>query len=416
MWQQSIAEIYANHSQKVFATLIRLVGDFDLAEECMQEAFAAAIQQWPKEGLPNNPTAWLISTGKFKAVDVVRRNSKFRDLQPAIIQRVDNIHAENDSIAGQDLQDDTLRLIFTCCHPAIDPKTQVPLTLREICGLTTEEIARAFLTTPTTMAQRIVRGKQKIRDANIPYVVPSIADIPERLAPVLSVIYLVYNEGYSASSGDQLTRVDLSAEAIRLARLILPLLPNPEVQGLLALMLLHESRRKARTSSDGEIILLQDQDRTLWNKDMIAEGKSLIQQAFISGQFGSYVLQAAISAVHADAANADATDWNEIVGLYELIKRVEPSPIVLLNQAVAVAMRDGPQAGLEIVESIIASGELQDYHLLHSAHGELLRRSGHYAQAKAALHKALDFTKLEPERRLLSRRIQEVETALNSGS
>ncbi len=406
MDSQTIAEIYQQHSQRVFATLVRLTGDFDLAEECLQEAFAAALLQWPESGIPDNPTAWLISTGKFKAIDAIRRQTKLRDMHPEIVARIDRIQFENAATSQQDVPDDRLRLIFTCCHPAIDPKIQVPLTLREVCGLTTEEIARAYLTAPTTMAQRIVRGKSKIRDARIPYEIPTASDLPERLHAVLSVIYLVFTEGYSASSGEEVTRVDLSDEAIRLGRLLLKLLPDPEVMGLLALMLLHESRRQARTTSNGDIVLLEDQDRTLWDRQKIEEGKRLVERSLLSRQFGCYTIQAAISAVHADASEFNKTDWNQIIALYSLLKQLEPSPIIELNQAVAIAMRDGPQAGLRIIESIAQSGELEDYHLFHSAKGELHRRAGNATAARESLSRALELAKQQPERRLLQQKLE----------
>ncbi|MCA9184454.1 MAG: RNA polymerase sigma factor, partial [Planctomycetales bacterium] len=376
--------------------------------EAMHDAFAAAIQQWEQDGIPENPCAWLISTGRFKAIDAVRRSSRFHKLAPQVSTRLEQIAAVNASVNDQEIDDDRLRLIFTCCHPAIDPKVQIPLTLREVCGMTTEEIASAFLTKPSTMAQRIVRGKAKIRDAGIPYVVPSIGDLPERLDAVLGVVYLVFNEGYSASAGDSLTRSDLTDEAIRLARMILKLLPDPEVMGLLALMLLHDSRRKARVSTDGDIVLLEDQDRSLWNRELIEEGKRLVERSLATRRFGVYTIQAAISAVHADATTSVATDWSQIVALYDMLLRADPSPIVELNRAVAVAMRDGAPAGLAIVDEIVGRGDLKNYHLLHATRGELLWRIGRVAEAVAAVRRALDLAQQEPERRFLAAKLQQL--------
>ena len=403
-----IANLYRDESRRVFASLVRLLNDFDLADDAMHEAFAAALERWPRDGVPANPRAWLVSTGRFKAIDSLRRQKRFAELEPEISLRLED--GADTQVAGSDteIEDDRLRLIFTCCHPAIDPKIRVPLTLREVCGLTTEEIANAFLTSKATMAQRIVRGKAKIRDAAIPYAVPSISELPERLDAVLSAIYLVFNEGYAASQGESLVRVDLTAEAIRLTRLLLELLPDPEVTGLLALMLLHESRRDARVSADGEIVLLEDQDRARWDRSMIAEGTSLVEQALRSRRFGAYTLQAAISAIHAEAASAAQTDWNQIVMLYSALQRIDSSPIVELNRAVAVAMRDGPQAGLEIIDRILARGELLTYQFAHSARAELLRRAGRTADALAAFQQALELARLEPEKRFLSARIQEL--------
>ncbi len=400
-----IEEIYRQDSRKVFASLVRLLGDFDLAEEATHEAFAAAVEQWPQSGTPANPVSWLVSTGRFKAVDMMRRRSRLNHLHPDLARRFAEIEAANQSLAQQDIQDDRLRLIFACCHPAIDPKVQVPLTLREVCGLTTEEIARAFLTTPPTMAQRIVRGKAKIRDARIPFVIPALADLPERLDPVLSVIYLVFNEGYSASSGDSLTRVDLSDEAIRLARLLVNLLPDPEAIGLLALMLLHESRRPARLSSAGEIIVLEEQDRTLWNKVLITEGKRFVEQSLRSRRFGVYTIQAAISAVHAEAKHASETDWTQIVALYDVLLQAESSPVVELNRAVAIAMRDGVANGLTIIDKILNRGDLQDYYLAHSARGEFLRRLGKLPESKLAFERALSLAKQDSEQRFLRNKL-----------
>ena len=374
----------------------------------MHEAYAAAVEIWQRDGVPANPRAWLISTGKFKAINALRRQGRLKALQPEIASRVDEVADENAARAATEIEDDRLRLIFTCCHPAIDPKLQVPLTLREVCGLTTEEIAHAFLTSKATMAQRIVRGKAKIRDEQIPYVVPSLADLPERLDAVLSAIYLVFNEGYAASQGGSLLRVDLTAEAIRLGRLLLELLPDPEAKGLLALMLLHESRREARVSQDGEIILLEEQDRSRWDHQMISEGTALVEQALRSRSFGAYTLQAAISAIHAKAATAAQTDWNQIVVLYSVLQRIDSSPVVELNRAVAVAMRDGPEAGLVLIDAILKRGDLVDYHLAHAARAELCRRSGKMSDAKNSYERALSLARQEPERRFLTRRLSEI--------
>jgi len=404
----AIDGVYRRESRRVYATLVRLLGSFDLAEESLHEAFLAAVEKWGSDGIPENPRAWLVSTARFKAIDLVRRRARFQEMQPDLARPIDAMDRPETGL-DEGIEDDRLRLIFTCCHPAIDSKVQVPLTLREVCGLTTEEIAHAFLTAPATMAQRIVRGKAKIRDANIPYVIPSPADLPQRLDAVLSVIYLVFNEGYSASAGASLTRTDLSEEAIRLARLVLELLPDPEVMGLLALMLLHESRRKARLSAEGEIVLLEDQDRACWNRALIEEGKQLIERSLSTRRFGVYTIQASISAVHAEAATPVQTDWSQIVALYDVLLRAEPSPIIELNRAVAVAMRDGPQAGLEIIEAILSRGELVGYHLAHSARGELLRRLGRTAPAREALEQALLLVKQEPERRFLSRKLEELQ-------
>ena len=411
--RDQIDELYRSESRRVFASLVRLLKDFDLADDAMHEAYAAAIESWPRDGVPANPRAWLISAGKFKALNALRRQGRFKELEPEVAARLDEVAEENVARAEMEIEDDRLRLIFTCCHPAIDPKLQVPLTLREVCGLTTEEIARAFLTSKSTMAQRIVRGKAKIREAQIPYVVPSLRDMPGRLDAVLSAIYLVFNEGYAASQGDSLLRVDLTAEAIRLGRLLLALVPNPEVdgpevKGLLALMLLHESRREARVSRDGEIILLEDQDRSRWDRVMIAEGTVLVEQALRSRRFGAYTLQAAISAIHAEAATADQTDWNQIVVLYSVLQRIDPSPVVELNRAAAIAMRDGPEAGLEIIDRILSGGELGNYQFAHSARGELLRRAGKLSDALTAFRQALELAGQEPEKRFLAARIKEL--------
>jgi RNA polymerase sigma-70 factor (ECF subfamily) len=407
--REAVDAVYQSESRRVFATLIRLLGDFDLAEEALHEAFRAALEQWPREGVPANPRAWLVSAGRFKAIDGIRRNARFDPLG----EDAANIAGTDDpaSWAADDIEDDRLRLIFTCCHPALQPDAQVALTLREVCGLTTEEIAHAFLTAPPTLAQRIVRAKNKIRDARIPYQVPSQRELPERLDSVLRVIYLVFNEGYAASSGASLTRQDLSGEAIRLARLLVDLLPEPEAIGLLALMLQHESRRAARALPAGDLILLEDQDRSLWDRSMIAEGRALVEQALASRRFGPYTIQAAISAVHAGAPSAAATDWAQIVGLYDVLARAEPSPVVELNRAVAVAMRDGPAAGLELIDAILARGDLADYRLAHAARADLCRRLGKTAEARASYERALALTRQEPERRFLERRLAQLGNA-----
>jgi RNA polymerase sigma-70 factor (ECF subfamily) len=405
---ETLETVYQSDSRRVLATLIRLLGDFDVAEEAMHDAFRAALEQWPKEGVPANPRAWLVSAGRFKAIDGLRRQKRFDSLDEEG-HEVDV--AVIDSAAWADaesVEDDRLRLIFTCCHPALAFDAQVALTLREVCGLTTEEIGRAFLTPATTLAQRIVRAKAKIRDARIPYQVPAPAELPERLDAVLRVVYLVFNEGYTASSGAALTRHDLSAEAIRLGRLLVELLPAPEAVGLLALMLLQESRRAARTSPSGEIVLLDDQDRSLWNREQIAEGSRLVRTALESRRFGPYTLQAAIAAVHAEAPEASATDWVEIVGLYDALLRLDDSPVIELNRAVALAMRDGPAAGLAAIDEIDRRGDLRDYRLVHAARAEFCRRLGRTAEALAAYNKALALTRQEPERRFLERRIAEI--------
>ena len=401
----TVDDVYRAESRRVFATLIRLLGDFDLAEDALHDAFAAALTQWTKDGVPANPRAWLVSTGRFKAIDGMRRRARFDASLAALAEQIDADTGDGAGRDDEELEDDRLRLIFICCHPALSPEARIALTLREVCGLTTEEIARAFLAAPPTLAQRIVRAKAKIREARIAYQVPSPAELPDRLDPVLRVIYLVFNEGYSASAGGSLTRPDLSGEAIRLARLLIELLPEPEAVGLLALMLLHESRRAARTSPAGDLVLLEDQDRSLWNRDQIAEGKALVERALVSRRFGPYTLQAAIAAVHAEAADPTATDWAQIVGLYDVLGRVEPSPVVELNRAVAVAMRDGPAAGLALIDAILARGDLTDYHLAHSARAELCRRLGRTADARAAYERALGLAQQEPERRFLERRL-----------
>jgi RNA polymerase sigma-70 factor (ECF subfamily) len=401
-------ELYRSESRRVFATLVRLIGDFDLAEEALQDAFAAAVEQWPRDGVPANPRAWLVSAGRFKAIDVQRRRTRFDMAVPELVRSADRPMEAEDFDEAR-FKDDHLRLIFTCCHPALAQSAQVALTLREVCGLTTEAIASAFLTTPPTIAQRIVRGKAKIRDANIPYQVPSPAEIPARLESVLAVVYLVFNEGYSASSGDSLTRPDLSAEAIRLGRVLFELLPDPEIMGLLALMLLHESRRAARVDVQGDIVLLEHQDRARWNRDQIDEGRRLVQRALASRAFGAYTVQAAIAAVHADAPSTEETDWAEMVALYDLLLRLTPSPVIELNRAVAVAMRDGPDAGLNLVDAILARGDLRDYHLAHAARAEFCRRLGRTPEARSAYEYALALAKQEPERRFLQTRIQELD-------
>jgi RNA polymerase sigma-70 factor (ECF subfamily) len=404
--RRTIENVYRTESRRVFAALIRLVGEFDLAEECMHEAFAAALEQWSQDGVPANPRAWLVSTGRFKAIDVVRRRVRFDSSLGELAVRLEQTARAASSEDPTDVEDDRLRLIFTCCHPALPATAQIALTLREVCGLKTEEIASAFLSTPSTIAQRIVRGKSKIRDARIPYQVPAVADLPERLDSVLSVIYLVFTEGYSASSGASITRPDVSNEAIRLGRLLVELLPDPEAIGLLALMLLQESRRIARTSENGDLILLEDQDRSLWNREQIAEGRVLVQQALASQRFGTYTIQAAIAAVHAVAPRASATDWAQIVALYDLLVQAVPTPVVELNRAVALAMRDGPLKGIEQIDAILAQGQLHDYHLAHAARADLCRRLGRSAEAREAYERALALVKQEPERRFLERRLQ----------
>ena len=407
--RERVDAVYRSDSRRVLATLIRLLGDFDLAEDALQDAFAAAVEQWPRDGVPANPRAWLVSAGRFKAIDALRRRARFNAVLPELAERLDAGTEEAALWEDEGVEDDRLRLIFTCCHPALSADAQIALTLRTVCGLTTEEIAHAFLTRPATLAQRIVRAKTKIRDARIPYEVPTRADLPERLDAVLHVVYLVFNEGYSASSGPSLVRPDLTAEAIRLGRLLVELLPDPEAIGLLALMLLHESRRAARTSPAGDLVLLGDQDRSLWNRDLIAEGSALVERALSPGQFGPYTLQAAISAVHAGAPSAAATDWARIVVLYDLLGRADPSPVVELNRAVAVAMRDGPEAGLMLIDALLARGELADYHLAHSARADFLRRLGRPDEAAAAYRKALALAGQEPERRFIEGRLRELD-------
>ncbi|MDP9691971.1 UNVERIFIED_ORG: RNA polymerase sigma-70 factor (ECF subfamily) [Pseudomonas mohnii] len=405
--QARVEQVYRQESRRILATLIRLLGDFDLAEEALHEAFFVAVERWQQDGVPDNPRAWLVSTGRFKAIDVLRRRARFAASRPLLVAQLEAL--EQADWSDEDVEDDRLRLIFTCCHPALAPDAQVPLTLREVCDLTTEEIARAFLSAPATIAQRIVRAKAKIRDAKIPYQVPSLAELPERLDSVLRVIYLVFNEGYSASVGAQVTREDLTREAIRLGRLLMELLPEPEVVGLLALMLLHESRRLARTCADGDLILLDDQDRTLWDSQMIAEGCALVERALGSRRFGPYCLQAAIAAVHAEAPSIEETDWAQIVGLYEVLLRAWPSPVIELNRAAAISRRDGPLAGLTLVEGILARGELLEYHLAHSARAEFCRQLGRVEQARAAYERALELTQQAPERRFIEARLRSLE-------
>lgn len=417
--RQTLDKVYTIESRRILATLIRLLDDFDVAEDAMHDAFAAAAEQWAQEGIPANPRAWLISTGRFKAIDNMRRRAKFlpdqQDSDSSMERLSEQLQADAFDIAAQidkGIKDDELRLIFTCCHPALSPDARIALTLREVCNLTTEEIARAFLTTPATLAQRIVRAKAKIRDAHIPYQVPTQSELPERLDAVLHVIYLVFNEGYSASSGNSLTRADLSGEAIRLGRLLMQLLPESEVMGLLALMLLQESRRTARASSAGDLILLEDQDRSQWNQEMISEGIALVEQALSSQRFGAYTIQAAIAAVHSEAKTATETDWKQIVALYDALLRLEPSPVIELNRAVAVAMRDDYQAGLDIIDAILTRGDLREYHFAHSARAELCRRLGKMEEAKSSFVRALFLTKQEPERRFLEGQMKKLDGKL----
>jgi RNA polymerase sigma-70 factor, ECF subfamily len=403
--RKTVEAVYLSDSRRVLATLIRLLGDFELAEEALHDAFTAAVEQWPRDGVPANPRAWLVTTGRFKAIDAMRRRARFDASLTEIAKRLESAVADQED---QEIEDDRLRLIFVCCHPALPPDAQLALTLREVCGLTTEQIARAFLTAAPTIAKRIVRAKAKIRDAHIPYEVPARDDLPQRLETVLKAIYLVFTEGYSASSGASLTRPDLSGEAIRLCRLLMEMLPESEVMGLLALMLLHESRRAARSSPEGELILLGDQDRSLWNRDQIAEGIVLVKRALLSRPVGPYALQAAIAAVHAEPPSAAATDWAEIVGLYDVLLRANPSPVIELNRAVAVAMRDGPSAGLALVDAILERGDLADYYLAHSARADLCRRLGKSAEARISYERALNLARQESARRFLEQRLKEL--------
>jgi RNA polymerase sigma-70 factor (ECF subfamily) len=405
---ETVNAVYVSESRRVLATLIRLLGDFDAAEEALHEAFRAALEQWPRDGVPSNPRAWLVSAGRFKAIDSLRRRAKFEPLDETAAAKELAVVDTEAWADEESVEDDRLRLIFTCCHPALAADARVALTLREVCGLTTEEIAQAFLTPAPTLAQRIVRAKAKIRDAHIPYQVPAPAELADRLDAVLRVIYLVFNEGYAASSGAVITRHDLSAEAIRLGRLLVDLLPEPEALGLLALMLLHESRRTARTSPEGDVVLLDDQDRSLWDRGLIAEGMRLVDDSLASRRFGPYTIQAAIAAVHAAAATAADTDWSEIVGLYDELLRMDPSPVIALNRAVAVAMRDGPAAGLALIDAILERGDLTGYRLAHAARAELCRRLGRNADARESYERALHLARQEPERRFLERRLAEL--------
>lgn len=407
--RELLDSLYRADSGRILATLIRLLGDFDLAEEAMHEAFAAALSLWPESGVPDNPRPWLISTARFKAIDTLRRRLRFDAAHDELVRHLEAHGSSTEGTAEEEsLEDDRLRLIFTCCHPSLAPEARVALTLREVCGLTTEEIAKAFLITPRTLAQRIVRAKAKIRDTPIPYEVPGPQELPERLGAVLHVIYLVFNEGYSAAAGAEVTRAELTGEAIRLGRLLAELQPEPEVVGLLALMLLQESRRAARTSPTGELILLEKQDRSLWNREQIAEGVALLEKALSSRRFGSYTLQAAIAAVHAEAESPAATDWRQVVALYDRLVRIQPSPVVQLNRAVAIAMRDGPEVGLTHIDTVLEDGELANYYLAHSARADMCRRLGRTAEARSSYEKALALTQQEPERQFLQERIRQL--------
>ena len=405
--REQVEAVYRSDSRRVLATLIRLLGGFEAAEEALHDAFTAAMESWPRDGVPANPAGWFVSVGRFKAIERLRRRARFDDSLARIAERIETEVPESGGADDEGIEDDRLRLVFTCCHPALAPEARIALTLREVCGLATEEIARAFLAPPATIAQRIVRAKAKIREERIPYGVPARDELQERLDGVLRVVYLVFNEGYSASSGATLLRGDLSGEAIRLGRLLAELLPDPEVEGLLALMLLQESRRAARSTAAGDIVLLEDQDRSLWDRGQIAEGTALVERALRSRRFGPYTIQAAIAAVHAEATSFPATDWEQLVGLYDVLLRAEPSPVVELNRAVAVAMRDGPEAGLELVDRILARGELDEYHLAHAARADLCRRLGRKMEARASYERALDLARQEPERRFLERRLRE---------
>jgi RNA polymerase sigma-70 factor (ECF subfamily) len=406
-FSKTIETLYRSESGRVLATLVRLLGDLDLAEEAMHEAFAVALESWPQNGIPDKPRPWLISTARFKAIDAMRRRARFDGAQRDLVAHMES-RVNDAPLNEEEIEDDRLRLIFTCCHPALPPEAQVALTLREICGLTTEEIARAFLVRPVTLAQRIVRAKAKIRETPIPYEVPAPQELPERLDAVLQVVYLVFNEGYSAAAGAEVTRAELTGEAIRLGRLLAELQPEPEVIGLLALMLLQESRRAARTSPTGELILLENQDRSRWNRAQISEGVALVEKALSSRRFGAYTLQAAIAAVHAEAESTAATDWRQIVALYDQLLRIQPSPVVQLNRAVAIAMRDGPEAGLTHIDAVLQHGELANYYLAHSARADMCRRLGRPAEARASYEKALALTQQEPERQFLQARIRQL--------
>jgi RNA polymerase sigma-70 factor (ECF subfamily) len=407
--RDTVDAVYRSDSRRVLATLIRLLGDFDLAEEALHDAFATAVEQWAEKGIPANPRTWLISTGRFKAIDRLRKAERFESVDSSILERLEATGTSEQDEDG--VEDDRLRLIFTCCHPALSPDAQIGLTLREVCGLTTEEVAHAFLTPPPTLAQRIVRAKAKIRDAKIPYEIPSRPDLPVRLDSVLHVIYLVFNEGYLASSGTSLTRADLSGEAIRLGRLLVDLLPEPEAIGLLALMLLHEARQSSRTTASGELILLEEQDRSLWDREKIEEGVALVERALASRRFGPYTLQASIAAVHAEASSSSATDWTQIVGLYDVLLRADPSPVIELNRAAAIAMRDGPEAGLALIDAILVRGDLTGYHLAHAARGDLCRRIGRVEDAIGAYKRALELATQEPERRFITKRLEQLRLA-----